>query len=197
MTTETYRGYKITTFCEERESPRLDFRVGNILSYHRRYRFTDNDLIGTALDIAENVLDIYGMDDEKVEDYLRIEYKAQYVFPLYMYDHGQIDLSLGEYNCRFDSGKVGYFYITESADLDTTEMSLEEIKSMVEAELDEYVKWINGETYAYRIEEIKECSHCGGCEYGEPYYNSCYEAESLEDAMDEAKKMVDSFLEGI
>ena len=72
--------------------------------------------------------------------------------PLYLYDHGGITISHGAFSCKWDSGQVGWHYITKAKLED--EFDGEEAKAMkcLEAELKTYDDYLQGNVWGYVIE---------------------------------------------
>lgn len=134
--TENYKGYTIALhYDEDAESPREWDNVFTMACWHRRY----------------NLGDIHN-DDSLIPKIRRMKY----AWPLYLYDHSGITISMGAFSDPWDSGQVGWIYAT----VDKLRHELgrnftpEKAKQMAEAEVAEYDKYIRGE--AYFIEILKD-----------------------------------------
>lgn len=109
------------------------------------------------------------------------------MLPLYLYDHSGITMSTSGFNCRWDSGKVGYIY----ADLEKfkkefgwTQLSRQRkfyIATELTNEVKTYDQFLTGEVYRYTVQDDN-----GDC------VDSCGGFYSREDAEAEAKSSVAS-----
>ena len=97
------------------------------------------------------------------------------MLPLYLYDHSGITMSTGSFGCPWDSGQVGFIYMTREKaeenwpslkdDPDALRLKAEE---RLEAEVEVYDQYLTGEVYGYVIEDDdgEEVESCWGF-YGE------------------------------
>ena len=104
-----------------------------------------------------------------------------YFFDLYMYEHGNIALSLSPFSCHWDSGVVGYI-VASKDDLQTQfgfdlqdEDVVSKVKDFLESHLDECTSYINGEVYGVVVETRKrgDCECCSRAFEWERY-DDCY-----------------------
>jgi hypothetical protein len=92
--------------------------------------------------------------------------------PIYAYIHSGITLSTAPFSCRFDSGLIGFCYVTRIKLLDE---SLEnktdiEIQKYLTNEVITYDQFLNGDVWGYTIKDHhgNEIESCYGF-YGEDY----------------------------
>ena len=73
--------------------------------------------------------------------------------PLYLYDHGGITISAGAFSCPWDSGQVGWQYITDKALAD--EWNGDEAKALkyMDATLETYDDYLRGNVHGYIVEK--------------------------------------------
>ena len=92
-------------------------------------------------------------------------------FPLYMYDHGGVVLSLSPFSCPWDSGQIGFVAMTKDHVKEFFGDSMpwrlkdrrEKVVKFVEETLAEYTAYLNGEVYQYAIQADGEIvAGCGG-----------------------------------
>lgn len=78
------------------ESPRtMCDHLGTMICFHRRYSLGDkHDLSLTQAAMLESSKDIVSL-------------------PLYLYDHSGITISHTPFSCHWDSGRVGFIYVTK------------------------------------------------------------------------------------
>jgi len=113
------------------ESPRDLDNVGTMMCAHNRYNLGDEQFNGDMREALINILDDQcgtNLDDEfyEVEDEQTPEAHEAYVdrrveeevgkhliiADLYLYDHSGITISMSPFSCPWDSGQVGFIYVT-------------------------------------------------------------------------------------
>ncbi|MDX9971910.1 MAG: hypothetical protein RBU21_02860 [FCB group bacterium] len=84
--------------------------------------------------------------------------RSYFSLPLYLYDHGGITMSTGRFSCPWDSGQVGFIYISkEKAAKMWSGLEGEELAkaayACMEAEVEEYDHYLTGQVYGYVVED--------------------------------------------
>lgn len=87
----------------EPESPREWDNLGTMVCFHGRYS------LGDKHDYKPEQFN--GWDD--MEKSLIKEHDICVILPLYLYDHSGITISTTSFSCQWDSGKVGFIYISK------------------------------------------------------------------------------------
>lgn len=106
METIEYKNHKIHIYHDEyASSPREDCNLSTFAFFHKRYELANE----TEFDSSE--FDYWEEMEAKIHSTRDILYCA----PVSMYDHSGISLSLGSPTCRFDSGYIGFAFITKQA----------------------------------------------------------------------------------
>lgn len=141
-----HKGYTIEIHYDQYggESPRQWDNAGTMAIYHRNYNFGDK-------------LEFNNIDD--LEAYLASG--DCYALPIYMYDHGGVTISTSPYSCGWDSGQVGYIYISkEKAKAEGLANPLTTLEHEVST-MDDYLR---GEVYGYIVydAEWQELDSCWG-----------------------------------
>lgn len=132
------------------ESPRGWDNSWNLSCSHEGYDLGDEDC-------RLNVRDYDSW--EEYGEALRAEFDIVEMVPLYMLDHSNLALSIVDFNDRWDSGQIGFAFLTaeklkdiantyERSDLH--ELALDLLKD----ELSVYEGYLNGETYSIRLENV-------------------------------------------
>jgi len=83
--------------------------------------------------------------------------------PLYLYDHSGITMNTTGFSCPWDSGQVGYIYVSK-ADARKERIPFGNIKPILESEVETYNQYLTGEVYGYEIlNVVRACidSCCG------------------------------------
>lgn len=140
------------------ESPREDRdNMWTFICWHRRSNLGDLQLTSREFGSLE-----------EIEAHLRKEHGARLIRPLYLYEHSGMTISLSPFSCPWDSGQVGYAFV--SSETLRKEYSVKRITKAVEAkalaylkgEIDEYDQYLTGQIYQYDIERLPEkCEECG------------------------------------
>lgn len=93
------------------------------------------------------------VDAMKGKVYDKILDRHYVMLPLYLYDHSGLSMSVGSFSCPWDSGQVGYIYMTRETILDnwggkilTKAIKQKAIDSMT-ATVTEYDSYLTGDVY--------------------------------------------------
>jgi hypothetical protein len=73
--------------------------------------------------------------------------------PLFLYDHSGITISAGSFSCPFDSGQVGWQYITDAALKAEWNGDRDKATKYMDATLKTYDDYITGEVYGFIVEK--------------------------------------------
>jgi len=134
------------------ESPREWDNLGSMLCVHNRYN------LGDSTDINHNDFDSWA----EMEKHLHKQEDAAIVLPLYLYDHSGITISTGSFSCRFDSGQIGFIYVSrerllkEYGGKKLTKSVKETATKCLEGEVKTYDQYLTGEVYGFIVEEANE-----------------------------------------
>lgn len=143
--TTTYKGYAIgVSHDDTMENPReYEANIGKMFLAHRRYDVANE----TPYDV-----DSFGSWRD-VEAEIKDEHPGAVVLPVFMFDHGDVQLSTKPFGDRFDSGQLGVIYATPAAYEKAVGSagSEEAIAKELRAEVDAYGRYLNGESYVAAI----------------------------------------------
>lgn len=120
------------------------------------------------------------IDEEQIAHFNQIveEWKQNNlcVIPVYMYDHSEITISDKPFSCPWDSGQIGFIYMTK--DTFETQMqrpySVKEAEKILVAKLKELDTYLTGDVYSYSIYSTEET-----CDVTE-IYESTYHVKEFE-----------------
>ncbi len=165
-----YKGYTIEIIRDEFPvNPRTDYeQYSEMVCFHSRY----------------NIGDEHDYNPEELEEYLQSEEIEAYL-PIYLYDHSSITISTTPFSCRWDSGQIGYIFITKNKYKETG--STCKAIDILKGEVDTYDNYLTGEVYGYEITH-KDSSFEDSCWgfYGDPESYLIQETKSIVD--DHSKK---------
>lgn len=166
-----YKGYTIKIAQDESpESPREWDNLGKMVCFHSRYNLGDKHTYTTP----EEFLKAYPLTGGK-----------NFILPLYLYDHSGITISTKPFGDRWDSGQVGFIYVSvENAKKEfPNRKEWKNLKAHVykilEGEVKTYDQFLTGDIWGYDIEGSNE---------------SCWGFYGQEEAIAEAKSVVDSLV---
>ena len=162
-----YRGYHIEVSVDPNpESPREEDNLGHMVCWHSRYNLGDKHKF---------------IDPKDAEQYIKDTHAL--ALPLYLYDHSGITMSTGKFSCPWDSGQVGYIYVTldevrkEYSCKVVTPTIRRKAYEVLEQEVKTYDQYITGKVYGYNTVETGDS--CWGY-FGDTEY-MLSEAKSLVD----------------
>ena len=146
--------YKLTnnktlevTQDEYASSPREDDNLSKMICFHGRYNLGDKH-------------------DYKHQDYsgwvemekaiIKNESPA-IILPLYLYDHSGITISTSPFSCRWDSGQIGFIFVSkeklrkEYSVKRITKEIIDRATKVLLAEVETYDLYLRGEVYGYTL----------------------------------------------
>lgn len=138
--TQSNEDKQVNTFSIEQsmdsESPRTEYdHLGTMVCFHRRYSLGDK----------------HGLS---LPDALKLENSKDVVsLPLYLYDHSGITISHAPFACPWDSGKVGFIYVTkenirkEYGVKAVTKATREKVIKVLIGEIREYNSYLTGDVW--------------------------------------------------
>lgn len=176
-----YKGYKIELHQDTApQDPREWDNLSKIICFHKRYQLGDK---------TELKSDMFNGWDELEEHLIKKEH-SKIIYPIYMYDHSGIGLSLDNsnypFNCRWDSGQVGFIYITKETIIKEygklNKSTKERAKKVLLAEFSDYDNYVRDAVYGYIIlnPEGENIESCWGF-FGDNYNKTIPECEAIVD----------------
>ena len=169
-------------------NPRTDWdNITTIVSFHKRYD------IGDKTDYKSSDFDNW----DELREQIVSDHNVLLIKPLYMYDHSGITISTSPFSCRFDSGQVGWIFISEEQ-LNLMcgkdfERGVENLSLIMNSEVRIYDEFLTGEVYQYKVYEIETCNK--GHEH-KTLVECCGSYYSEDDCWDEGKSVL-QHLEGV
>ncbi len=125
------------------ESPREWNNLGTMVCWHRSYNLGDEQLLGNARQIQKQIDNILSNDC--------------FVLPLYLYDHSGITMSTSPFSCPWDSGRVGFIYVTKASvrsEWGKQRISPklhEQVFNVLRQEVETYDQYLTGDVWGYTI----------------------------------------------
>lgn len=158
---------------EDPIDPRENDNLTKMVCFHKRY-----DLGDKQTDYRQEAFESW---DELKEEIIEKE-KPLVIKPLYMYDHSGITISTEPFSCQWDSGQIGWVYITNKTinvcgttinNDETFAQYKERLGKYLEGEVEEYDQYIRGDVYLFELtdETGKTIDSCGGF-FGDDWKNN-------------------------
>ena len=127
-------------------NPRTEWdNLAKMVCFHKRYTLGDRH---------DYRVSDYNNWDELREAIVQKEDPVA-IFELYMYDHSGLTVSMGPFDCPWDSGQIGFVLIT----MDTAKKELgakrrckslfRKCREIIEGEVKTYDQYLRGEVYGY------------------------------------------------
>jgi hypothetical protein len=142
------------------ENPREWDNFSTMVCFHRKYRLGDKH--------TYNHNDYNGWD-EMEKDIIKNE-NVGVILPLYLYDHSGITISTTPFHCNFDSGQIGFIYVSRKTifgNIRGYKILTKKLKGIVTErllnELKCYDQYLQNEVYSFEIvKDDERVEYCGG-----------------------------------
>lgn len=146
-------------YDNDAENPREWDNLSKMVCFHHRYSLGDKH--------NYRVFDYHSWEDLK--DAIEKDNDVAVILPLYMYDHSGITISTTPFSCPWDSGQIGWVYITKE-DIRkeynikrVTKKYIEKATKILLSEVKVYDDYLRGETYGFVLEKDgEEIDSCWG-----------------------------------
>ncbi|AUR01752.1 MULTISPECIES: hypothetical protein [Rhodobacterales] len=167
---EAYQGHTIKIYHDpDAESPREWSNLGTLICWHRRYRLGDSHQFDSPKAFLRDLASVSGQSDLSMDQLRgRAERKA-IILPVFLYDHSGLAMNTIGFHFPWDSGQVGYVYVTleavrkEFGAKRVTKALRERAEDILRGEIVTYDAYLGGRVYGYVIEQDgEEIDACWG-----------------------------------
>lgn len=156
--------------------PREEFdNLGHMICWHSRYCLGDKhnyneprtflEILAFQYEESDNEVDYYEKSNDELLDIIQ---ENAVILPLFLYAHSGITMNTGGFSCPWDSGQVGYIYVTKEEVVeeygDFSKENQTKAKKVLEAEVKTYDQYLTGDVYGFVLEQKKDCGSCGHIE---------------------------------
>lgn len=122
----------------EPQNPRTEIeQLARLILWHNRYKIGDE----------------HSFTPEEFKEMMK-EKEGLYV-PVYMYEHSGITISTTPFSCRWDSGQIGWAYMTKEIIDDWYDGDDAKARESIEGEIKEYDAYLRGDIYMITIKDEK------------------------------------------
>lgn len=195
METTEFGNYTIKIAHDDmQESPRDWDNLGTMVCFHSRYTLGDkhshtnpSEFVHALSGLYEDEYDCYLTEEQADRCWAEI-HKKYVILPLYLYDHSGITMSTSPFSCRWDSGQVGYIYMSledirkEYNVKRVSKKMREKIATYLTGEVETYDKYLTGEVYGFTIKKGEDKVDIDSC-WGFYGYNDDYMISVIKSAI--------------
>ncbi len=167
-------------------SPREDDNLGTMACFHSNYQLGDKHE-----EIWKNDREQTWQNAQEFKKWIGEEKDAGRVIglPLHLYDHSGITMRTKPFHCPWDSGQVGWIYVTKERVIEEygnfSEASQATALRCLQGEVETYDQYLMGDIYGF-ILEGPVCDHECSCDVQREQVDSCwgfYGSDPLENGM--------------
>ena len=167
---EAYHGHTIKIFHDpDPESPREWSNLGTLICWHRRYRLGESHHFASPESFLRDLAGVSDQCDLSMDQLRERAERKAIILPVYLYDHSGLAMNTIGFHCPWDSGQVGYVYVTLEAVREefgvkrVTKALREKTEDILRAEIVSYDAYLAGRVYGYIIEhDGEEVDACWG-----------------------------------
>lgn len=149
---------------EDPSNPRKEYdNIGTMVCWHRRRNLGDEEPDYSPSEFGLSLMrDKHpNVPDDLAQEHIQAFLDKHYVIlPLYLYDHSGITMSCSSFPCPWDSGQVGYIYVSMDRARREWTGTDEEIREMAECclrtEVEIYDNYLTGDVYGFVIEQADD-----------------------------------------
>ena len=161
-------------------NPRKEWdNLGTMVCFHKNYDLGDKTDYRT---------EDYDSWDELKQGILENEGEVV-ILPLYLYDHSGITISTTPFDCRWDSGQIGFIFISKHK-VKKEGIDESKVEEYLKGEVNTYDKYLTGEVYQFSISKVETCNL--GHEHSEEI-ESCGGFYGEDECMSEAEGIVEYY----
>lgn len=189
------------------DNPREWSNQGTIVYKHSRYLLGDEQTddpiwyLINLLDIEEKLQSSRKWHELNNEtdmlDYVLTFFEKEYIFlPVYLYDHSGLALNTTGFSCRWDSGQIGWIYVSKAdirKEYNVKRISKklrEQIEANLNSEIELFEQYITGDVYGFVLEDNdeNEIDSCWG------FFGTDFENNGMKDHLpEEAHELLANF----
>lgn len=137
---------------ENPENPRTEYdNLGKMICFHKRHDLGDKHDYKSG--------DYSGWDE--IEDQIKQDNPDCLIRPLFLMDHSGLSISMGPFGCPWDSGQVGFIFITKERIVGELKGGVQWAEKVLEAEVETYNQYLVGNIYRFILRD-KPCEKCSG-----------------------------------
>lgn len=144
------------------ESPREWDNLGTMVCWHRKYLLGDKQPSEDPIEYMRTLTQRYFRRDisDMKQSVLEKHFNHHYVvLPLYLYDHSGITMNTTGFSCKWDSGQVGFIYVSlekiraEHSVHKVSKKMRDKVAGYLKNEVEVYDQYLTGDVYGFICED--------------------------------------------
>lgn len=166
-----YRGFEIEIEIDSNsDSPRDWCNIGTFYTWDSRYNSPDENPHSDARAFLISLCSDLPIDCDELDfaDLFDRATRNAIILPVYKYEHSNIAYNTGGFSCPWDSGQVGFIWVS-LADV-RKEYSVKRVSAKLRqrvagylsGEVETYSQWVSGSVYGYSIGDDSDIGSCWG-----------------------------------
>lgn len=167
---EAYQGHIIKIYHDtDAESPREWCNLGTLICWHRRYRLGDSHQFDSPEAFLRDLAVASAQSDLSMDQLCERAERKAVILPVFLYDHSGLAMNTFGFHCPWDSGQVGFVFVTleairkEFGAQRVTKALREKAMDILRAEIASNDAYLGGRVYGYVIERAgEEVDACWG-----------------------------------
>ena len=167
---EVHQGHIIKIYHDpDAESPREWSNLGTLICWHRRYRLGDGHQYDCPEAFLRELADVSDQSNLSMDPLRERAERKAVILPVFLYDHSGLAMNTIGFHCPWDSGQVGYVYVTLEAVREefgakrVTRALRAKAEDILRGEVVNYDAYLGGRVYGYVIEQDgEEVDACWG-----------------------------------
>ncbi len=167
---EVHQGHIIKIYHDpDAESPREWSKLGTLISWNRRYRLGDGHQYDCPEAFLRELADVSDQSNLSMDQQRERAERKAVILPVFLYDHSDLAMNTIGFHCPWDSGQVGYVYVTleavrkEFGAKRVTKAMRAKAEDILRGEIITYDAYLGGRVYGYVIErDGEEIDACWG-----------------------------------
>lgn len=165
---EAHHGHTIKIYHDlDPEGPRQWSNLGRLICWHRRYRLGDSHQFDSPKAFLRDLAGVSEQSDLSMDQLRERAARKAIILPVYLYDHSGLAMNTIGFHCPWDSGQVGYVFVTIEAVREefgvkrVTAALREKAEDILRGEIVSYDAYLAGRVYGYVVdrdgEEVDAC----------------------------------------
>lgn len=167
---EVWRGHTIKIYHDpDPMNPRDWDNLGTIICGHSRYNLGDRHSFTDAREFLLDLCELGPESDLSVDQLVTRAEKHAVILPVYLYDHSGLAMNTSGFHCPWDSGQVGFIYVTletirnEYSVSRVSKALRQKVTKVLKQEVTTYGDYVGGNAYCYVVERgDEEVDACWG-----------------------------------
>jgi hypothetical protein len=169
------------------DSPRMLDNMCSMVTWHRNMELCENNVPMDDYDGPTDVLEQFVKDNNK---------NVRVYCPVYAYQHSGITLSLTPFSCPWDSGQVGWIWVTEEGlrEYGREDCSHDFLYDLMKAEVEALDQYLQGDVYEVFVtdnETGEQTDYCGS------FYTTDWNDNGMHDFLADINPELPKLLDGL